>query len=91
MPPVSESVHLCRFLRWKSVTHGASEDPIDLLRSLHRQAVPFSCLLTCQSWGPDDEPASAGGCTDPSRECFEPTELPAALASEIARDPVGDG
>lgn len=87
---MAESVHLCRFLRWKSVSHGEGSEPIDLLRSLQRQAVPFSCLLTCQSWGPDDEPASAGGCTDPSRGCFDPADLPDELASELARDPFGD-
>ena len=44
-------------------------DPAEVYASLQRRQVPFSCLRTCQAWGPDDELASPEECV-PERECY---------------------
>lgn len=65
---------LCRCIRWKSAALGAGEDGPDLdelTESLRRRSVPFSCLRTCQAWGPDDGPVTPEDCVS-GRGCFEP-------------------
>jgi hypothetical protein len=62
-------VKLCRSLRWKTY-YGARWDTREqMLTDLLRGDVPYSCLLTCQSWGPDDEVAAPEAC-QPDRPCF---------------------
>lgn len=61
----------CRHLRWKSFAFGDDdgEDPVALHESLLKRLVPFSCLRTCQAWGPDDDLVSPEDCTE-ARACF---------------------
>jgi hypothetical protein len=68
----------CKHLRWKSFAFGDDdgEDPVALLESLRKRQVPFSCLRTCQAWGPDDDLVSPEDCV-PSRACFVPAPAPA--------------
>ena len=69
-------MELCRHLRWKSSARD-SQDPLEVLGAFARNQVPYSCLRTCQAWGPDDGLA-APECCNGSRACFEPA-------------PIGDG
>lgn len=62
-------MELCRYLRWKTFSKD-SGDPQQIWESLVRSQVPFSCLRTCQSWGPDDELASPE-CCNRGRACFD--------------------
>ncbi len=64
---------LCKHLRWKSHARD-SGSPAAILESLRRQQVPFSCLYTCQAWGPDDDIVSPGSCSS-ARDCFEQSRL----------------
>jgi hypothetical protein len=59
---------LCRFLRWKGVHDVRTEQ--ELIAAFARNEVPYSCLKTCQPWGPDEALAVPEDC-DISRECFE--------------------
>ncbi len=62
---------LCKHLRWKSQSRD-SGDPAAILESLARSQVPFSCLHTCQAWGPDDDLTAPELCHH-GRACFEPS------------------
>jgi hypothetical protein len=62
-------IDLCRHLRWKTFSRD-HDDPRAILASLQRNQVPFSCLRTCQAWGPDEDVVSPGACCA-GRECFE--------------------
>lgn len=62
-------MQLCRHLRWKTFSRAAA-DPQEIRASLLRNQVPFSCLRTCQPWGPDDDLAAPELCGS-GRECFE--------------------
>ena len=42
----------------------------ELEASLQREQVPFSCLRTCQAWGPDDDIVAPERCSA-DRPCFE--------------------
>jgi hypothetical protein len=64
------SRHLCRHLRWKSQSRD-DPDPRWIFESLDRGQVPFSCLHTCQPWGPDDDVVAPECCTT-ERPCYEP-------------------
>ncbi|MEQ1504540.1 MAG: hypothetical protein ABMB14_20040 [Myxococcota bacterium] len=65
-------IRLCAWLRWKTF-YGARWDTRDeLLADLLRGDVPYSCLRTCQAWGPDDAAAVPEHC-QPDRPCFEPS------------------
>lgn len=61
-------MELCRYLRWKTFSR-ESADPDQVWESLLRSQVPFSCVKTCQAWGPDDDVASPERCTS-GRSCF---------------------
>lgn len=67
-------MQLCRFLRWKGIHAQDWSSPAELLAVLRRNDVPFSCLHTCQAWGPDDGPAAPERC-DASRPCFEASAM----------------
>jgi hypothetical protein len=65
-------MRLCAHLRWKSFygTRWATRE--QMLGDLLKGDVPYSCLHTCQSWGPDDDAAVPERC-QPDRGCFEPS------------------
>ena len=64
---------LCRNLRWK--THSRSTgNPMVVLESLRRNQVPFTCLHTCQVFGPDDDLVAPELC-DRSRSCYVPDPM----------------
>lgn len=64
---------LCRSLRWKAIL-GVDRLDVAQLRVMYQTAdAPFSCLATCQAWGPDDNVAAPELC-QPGRGCFEPSK-----------------
>lgn len=72
--PGRGSLELCQSLRWKSYYGQDWEDEEHLLAVLMRNEVPYSCLKTCRSWGPDDDIAAPERCTS-NRPCFEASPL----------------
>lgn len=68
MPP------LCRFLRWKGFYGRDWVGAEGLLEQLTRNEVPFTCLMTCQPWGPDDQAVAPEAC-GPDRLCHDPSPL----------------
>jgi hypothetical protein len=66
-------MELCRNLRWKSISLDL-DDPAELAAAFARNQVPYSCLATCRSWGPDDELAGPELC-HAERPCFRPSAL----------------
>jgi hypothetical protein len=75
-------MELCRNLRWKSITRDL-DDPDEILAAFARNQVPYSCLETCRSWGPDDELAAPERCQS-QRTCFVPSALTLRL-SKLAK------
>lgn len=65
-------MQLCRSLRWKSWYGTDAFTEADLADLFRSNEVPYSCLQTCQPWGPDDAPAVPEQC-DSSRRCFRPS------------------
>lgn len=61
---------LCRWLRWKGYYSLEAYAPEELVEHAARNDVQWSCLLTAQSWGPDDEVCTPEGCQR-DRGCFE--------------------
>lgn len=61
---------ICEFLRWKG-QHREAEAGEQRLGTLARNQVPYTCLKTCQPWGPDDQPAVPEGCDGSRSCCFE--------------------
>lgn len=59
----------CARLRWKGRGADGPLDPLELHVRLLESPVPFTCLDTCQAWGPDDGPATPERC-DPARACY---------------------
>ena len=51
--PVSPPI--CQHLRWKGRSREATTGEQQF--AFARNQVPYTCLRTCQPWGPDDEPA----------------------------------
>jgi len=66
---MTSKLHVCRYLRWKSISLG-SDDPLEVTATFAKNQVPYSCLNTGQSWGPDDDLAAPENC-DSDRVCFE--------------------
>ncbi|MBX7078581.1 MAG: hypothetical protein K1X88_05270 [Nannocystaceae bacterium] len=64
---------LCRHLRWKTFSREQG-DPAAVAESLRRGQVPFSCLRTCQAWGPDDDVVAPERCCA-ERGCYEPDRV----------------
>lgn len=62
-------------LRWKG--HSPDAEVGERHFAFARNQVPYTCLRTCQPWGPDDEPAVPEGC-DAARPCFEAPTVPVA-------------
>ena len=65
-------MELCRSLRWKSFYGQKSFSAEDLLNLFSLNEVPYSCLQTCEAWGPDDDLKAPERC-QPGRSCFEPS------------------
>lgn len=66
-------MRLCTNLRWKTFYGARWDTREEMLADLLRGDVPYSCLLTCQSWGPDDGAAVPEDC-QPDRGCFAPSK-----------------
>jgi hypothetical protein len=56
-------------MRWKTSARD-SADPGAIEESILRNQVPFSCLRTCQPWGPDDDLVAPELCQR-DRSCFQ--------------------
>lgn len=67
------TIELCRHLRWKSATREIA-DAEAIGFAFARNQVPYTCLHTCQPWGPDDELVVPELCHS-QRNCFEPSAL----------------
>ena len=65
-------MEMCRHLRWKGFYGKRWATVAELAEELATSDSPFSCLRTCQSWGPDDDVAAPEAC-NASRSCFEPS------------------
>lgn len=81
---MSHRTHLCRFLRWKGFYGVAWPSQEALALALAASDSPFSCLRTCQPWGPDEDLAAPGSC-GPERTCFDrsPRSPPDTAASTV--------
>jgi len=60
---------ICRNLRWKGFYSRDWTTEEELRAELARNECQFSCLQTCQPWGPDDSPFAPDRCTA-DRPCF---------------------
>lgn len=65
-------MELCNWLRFKSLTAFPSLSEEQLAALYAADDVPYSCLQTCQAWGPDEDVASPEACTS-ARRCFKPS------------------
>lgn len=63
---------LCRSLRWKGLLGIDRLDREQLAVQYAIADAQFSCLGTCQAWGPDDDLAAPELC-QPGRSCFSPS------------------
>lgn len=72
-------MQICNFLRWKGHTRDIAELG-EVQLTFARNQVPYTCLQTCQPWGPDDELAAPECCND-SRPCYRPSPLVALRLS----------
>jgi hypothetical protein len=70
--PEPMALELCRWLRWKSFTRDA--EPGEFHLAFARNNVPYTCLRTCQPWGPDEDMAIPEGCNS-ARTCYEASPL----------------
>jgi len=59
---------VCDMLRWKG--HHREAEGGERRFAFARNQVPYTCLKTCQPFGPDDGPAVPEGCGE-ERSCFE--------------------
>lgn len=65
-------MRLCRSLRWKGFYGATFPDRASVERALTSADAPFSCVRTCQPWGPDEQPSWPEAC-QPGRGCFRPS------------------
>ena len=63
-------MRLCAHLRWKSFYGARWATRAEMSAAMTRDDTPYSCLHTCQPWGPDDDAAAPERC-QPDRSCFE--------------------
>lgn len=68
-----DDLELCKNLRWKGFTRDA-EGPGEFHLTFARNHVQYSCLRTCQPWGPDEDLVCPEGCNS-ARTCFEASPL----------------
>ncbi len=62
-------MRLCANLRWKGWYGQRWPTPEALTQALQGSDSQFSCLASCQAWGPDDGLVEPGAC-QPGRRCF---------------------
>jgi len=62
-------MELCRFLRWKGFYGKDWVGAEGLAEALRADEVQYSCLKTCEPWGPDDGVATPGTCGG-HRSCY---------------------
>ena len=60
---------ICRFLRFKGWYGKDWVGDAGLAELLARNETQYSCLRTCQTWGPDDAIAAPEQCAS-GRPCF---------------------
>lgn len=65
-------MQLCHSLRWKSWYGSEAFTEATLSAQFRSNEVPYTCLRTCQPWGPDDGPALPESCGS-FRSCFRPS------------------
>ena len=65
-------MRLCNHLRWKAFYGADWPDHQAMELAMKLSDSPFSCLRTCQPWGPDGHQCAPEGC-QPERSCFEPS------------------
>lgn len=63
---------LCRFLRWKGWYGNDTFTEAEFADHVARNEVPYSCLLSAQPWGPDDDACTPERCGS-GRSCFQPS------------------
>ncbi|MCA9716011.1 MAG: hypothetical protein KC468_15135 [Myxococcales bacterium] len=68
-----KSLEICRNLRWKSASRDSDEAAV-IMAVFARNQVPYSCLRTCQAWGPDGDAATPELC-DRDRDCYAPRRV----------------
>ena len=61
---------LCTYLRWRAGYGVRWSSPEALDEAFSLATTPFTCLQTCQPWGPDDDAVVPERC-QPDRHCFE--------------------
>ena len=66
-------MRLCANLRWKTFYGARWDTREEMLADLLRGDVPYSCLMTCQPWGPDEDASAPERC-QPGRSCFVPSK-----------------
>ncbi len=75
------ALRLCAWIRSKSLYGRVFPNAAAVDAALRRTDVPYTCLHTCQPWGPDDQQVEPGRC-QPDRGCFEvSTKEPRRLLS----------
>jgi hypothetical protein len=62
-------MRLCASLRWKSFYGARWDSREQMVADLVRGDAPYTCLRTCQAFGPDDDAAVPERC-QPGRACF---------------------
>ncbi|MEZ4319210.1 MAG: hypothetical protein R3F61_16970 [Myxococcota bacterium] len=62
-------MRLCRYLRWKSWYTASFPDDASIRAAFELNDAQYSCLKTCQPWGPDDHASVPENC-QPGRGCF---------------------
>ncbi|MCB9777558.1 MAG: hypothetical protein H6742_03255 [Alphaproteobacteria bacterium] len=74
---------LCNSLRWKAFYGNSWRTREELAAALTLSDCPFSCLKTCQSWGPDGELVAPGHCS-PDRGCFEVSDKDPSVGPAVS-------
>lgn len=77
-------VEFCEDLRWKSISRDL-DDPAEVALAFVKNQVPYTCLRTCRSQGPDDELVAPELCHR-ERGCFVPSALTLRLRARDDRD-----
>lgn len=62
-------IELCEHLRWKGLYDHASLTEAELSALYAMNDAQYSCLRTCEAWGPDEGIAAPERCNS-CRSCF---------------------
>ena len=63
-----QRIVICKNLRWKG-SQQLRNSPEQLRAALERNEVPYSCLRTFQTWGPDGQLVAPEKCKE-IRSCY---------------------